>query len=204
MISHGPRHFQRIYEASKDPWDYRNSHYEMAKRDATIAALEGRHFRSGLEVGCSIGELTYQLAKHCDRLLGVDFIDEALAAARAKCVNQAWVSFENAQVPCEWPEDQFDLIVLSEVLYFLSSEDSRGVAARCRRCLTVGGVILLVNWLDKSPDDPCSGDHAADRFIEAGRDWLRAGFSRRTERYRVDRLEAFISSTLTGRAAGRP
>jgi cyclopropane fatty-acyl-phospholipid synthase-like methyltransferase len=194
MTSHGRGHFQRIYEAGKDPWNYQSSPYEKAKRDATIAALAGRRFRSGLEVGCSIGELTHRLADHCDQLLGVDFIDEALAVARVRCVNEAWVSFRNVQVPREWPEGRFDLIVLSEVLYFLSSEDGRKVVTRCKRYLTAAGVILLVNWLDKSPDDPCSGDAAAARFIETGRDWLRVGFNQRTERYRLDRLEAHIST----------
>jgi 2-polyprenyl-3-methyl-5-hydroxy-6-metoxy-1,4-benzoquinol methylase len=193
MISHGPRHFQRIYEASKDPWNYQNSDYEKAKRDATIAALDGRRFRSGLEVGCSIGELTRRLADHCDQLLGVDFVDEALAMARVNCGNRSWVSFRNVQVPLEWPGGQFDLIMLSEVLYFLSSEDNLRLVSLCKRCVTAEGVILLVNWLDKSPDDPCSGDAAAARFIEAGRDWFRVGFSRRTERYRLDRLEALKS-----------
>jgi SAM-dependent methyltransferase len=194
MTSHGPRHFRRIYEASKDPWNYRNSHYEKAKRDATIAALDDRRFRSALEVGCSIGELTHQLAKHCDQLLGVDFIDEALDLARHKCVNLPWVSFNNAQVPRDWPEGRFDLIVLSEVLYFLSDEDSLDLVARCERCLAAGGLILLVNWLDKSLDDPCSGDAAAERFIETGCEWLRVDFNRRFEHYRLDRLEARLST----------
>src|ERR1700692_2882601 len=106
MTSHGPAHFQRIYDTSKDPWNYQ-SDYEKAKRDATIAALDGRRFRSGLEVGCSIGELTHRLAACCDQLLGVDFIDDALAVARVRCGNQPWVSFRNVRVPHEWPEGQF-------------------------------------------------------------------------------------------------
>ena len=189
MNSHKPRHFQRIYEASDDPWNYRNSDYEKAKRDATIAALDSRRFQSGLEVGCSIGELTHRLADCCDELLGLDFIDAALAVARERCGSQPWVSFQNVRVPSEWPEGQFDLIVLSEVLYFISAEDSLRLAALCQRCLQAEGVILLVNWLEKSPDDPCSGDAAAARFIDTGRDWFRIGVQRRTERYRLDMLE---------------
>jgi SAM-dependent methyltransferase len=189
MTSHGQAHFQRIYDASKDPWNYQGSDYEKAKRDATIAALDGRRFQSGLEVGCSIGELTHCLSACCDQLLGVDFIDDALTVARVRCGNQPWVSFRNVRVPLEWPDGQFDLIVLSEVLYFLSPEDSLALAGRCRHCLTPEGVMLLVNWLDKSPDDPSSGDAAAARFIDGGRDWFRVGFGSRTERYRIDRLE---------------
>jgi cyclopropane fatty-acyl-phospholipid synthase-like methyltransferase len=189
MTSHGPEHFQRIYDASQDPWNYQNSDYEKAKRDATVAALDGRRFRSGLEVGCSIGELTHRLAACCDRLLGVDFIDNALAVARGRCADQPGVSFRNVRVPHEWPEGRFDLIVLSEVLYFLSPEDSLTLAALCRRCLATDGVMLLVNWLDKSPDDPSSGDAAAARFIDSGGNWFKVAFHQRTDRYRIDRLE---------------
>ena len=189
MTSHGPEHFQRIYDANKDPWDYQNSGYEKAKREATIAALDGRRFRSGLEVGCSIGALTHRLAECCDQLLGVDFIDDALVAARARCKDQPWVSFQKVRVPLEWPEGRFDLIVLSEMLYFLSPEDSQTLSALCKRSLTTDGVILLVNWLDQSPNDPCSGDAAAARFIDSGCDWFSLGFRRRTARYRLDRLE---------------
>jgi SAM-dependent methyltransferase len=190
MTSLGPRHFQHIYDASKDPWNYRDSAYERSKREATIAVLQGRRFLSGLEVGCSIGELTHQLADYCDQLLGVDFIDAALAAARERCKDQAWVSFQKVHIPSAWPDGRFDLIVLSEVLYFLSSEDNAQLAARCRRCLAGDGVILLVNWLEQSPDDPCSGDAAAARFIEAGRDWLKIGVQQRTASYRLDMLKA--------------
>ena len=41
-----------------DPWEFETSEYEAAKYDATIAALEGRRYATGLEIGCSIGVLT--------------------------------------------------------------------------------------------------------------------------------------------------
>jgi SAM-dependent methyltransferase len=192
MKSHRPGHFQRIYATSNDPWNYRNSDYEKAKRDAAIMSLAGRRFRSGLEAGCSSGQFTHQLADCCDQLLGVDFIDDALVAARVTCGKQPWVSFRNVQIPLGWPEGQFDLVVLSEVLYFLSPEDSLRLVALCKNSLAADGVILLVNWLDKSPDDPCSGDEAARRFIDTCHYWLKVGFNQRTERYRLDRLETLV------------
>jgi SAM-dependent methyltransferase len=193
--SHGPGHFQRIYAANEDPWNYWHSDYERAKRDAAIGALAGRRFRCGVEVGCSIGRLTRRLADSCGQLLGLDFIDAALTAALGTCAQQPWVSFRNVQVPLGWPEGEFDLIVLSEMLYFLSPEDSLKLVGLCKRSLAPDGVILLVNWLDKSPDDPCSGDEAAARFIDASRNWLKVTFNQRTERYRLDRLEVFVTST---------
>jgi len=186
----GPEHFRRLYDANKDPWNYHASDYEKAKRDATIAALGGRRFHSALEVGCSIGVLTRRLADCCGTLLGVDFVDEALAAARVACADMANVTLWNARVPVDWPEGRYDLIVLSEVLYFLSDSDNSTLGALCRKSLAPNGVVLLVNWLQRSPDDPCSGDMAATRFIDAAAPWLHVSSHHGTDGYRIDCLGA--------------
>ena len=64
-------HFEALYAADPDPWDFETSAYEQAKYDATIAALPPGPISTALEVGCSIGVLTERLARPCDRLLAV-------------------------------------------------------------------------------------------------------------------------------------
>jgi hypothetical protein len=93
------------------------------------------------------------------------------------------------QVPNEWPDQSFDLIVLSEVLYFLSPEDIDRCARRTRDSLLSGGKVLLVNWLGQS-DDPCSGDQAADRFITSAAETLTVARQDRQPGYRLDLLTA--------------
>ena len=123
-------HFQRMYDADPDPWHFRSSDYEREKYRKSLEALPPRRFRSVFEVGCSIGVLTHLLATRCDALLGVDIVEQPLGAARATCSDQPWVRFQRMQVPGEWPDRVFDLIVLSEVLYFLSKRDVGAVAER--------------------------------------------------------------------------
>lgn len=188
--SHDRAHFQRIYNSNVDPWNYHASKYEAAKRDATIAALEGRRFRYAVEVGCSIGALTQRLADWCEQLLAVDFIENALAAARVACADRPNVTFLNARVPIAWPSGKFDLIVLSEVLYFLSAADNLWLAERCRQSLRQDGQILLVNWLGQSPDDPCSGDTAATRFLATTTSHMRVTLHLRKADFRIDKLQA--------------
>ena len=65
-------YFEAIYQADADPWRFATSDYEREKYAATLAALPLQAYRSGFEVGCSIGVLTSQLARRCDRLLAVD------------------------------------------------------------------------------------------------------------------------------------
>jgi hypothetical protein len=95
--------------------------YEQEKYRRTIAALGERRFRSGFEPGCSIGVLTRMLATSCDALLAADIVEEPLHTARTLCSDLPWVRFVRLRIPAEWPDGHFDLIVLSEALYFLTA-----------------------------------------------------------------------------------
>ena len=179
-------HFDRIYARDQDPWQFRSSPYERAKYTATIAALPVRRFRAALEVGCSIGELTRLLTRRCDAVHGVDIAAAPLEVARARCEDLPQVRFSQMAVPAQWPLGQFDLIMLSEVLYFLSASDIAALAGRVRQALTPGGVVILVNWLGET-GDPMTGDSAAEAFMHAATD-LTADFHQRHALYRIDRL----------------
>lgn len=180
-------HFAQLYDGNADPWGFQTEPYEQAKYRHCIAVLGGRLYTSGLEVGCSIGVLTHMLAPLCQSLLGVDIVEQPLDAARRRCADQPWVQFLRMQVPREWPERHFDLILLSEVLYFLSPTDIDRCASRVKSSLLPGARVLLVNWLGRS-DDPCTGDEAADRFIAATANFLSIARRERQPRYRLDLL----------------
>jgi SAM-dependent methyltransferase len=187
QTSRDAAYFDKIYAASDDPWHFRSSPYEREKYAATLAALPPRRFRNGLEIGCSIGELTRLLAPGCDSVCGLDIADAPLAIARACCADLPHVGFVRANVPRDWPAGRYDLIVLSEVLYFLSHGDRTALANLVRRSLTGDGVVLLVNWLGLG-DNPSSGDEAATGFIAAAAPDLCVDLRRRRELYRIDRL----------------
>jgi cyclopropane fatty-acyl-phospholipid synthase-like methyltransferase len=186
-------HFQHIYQSNEDPWAFGTSPYEQAKYRRTLEALEGRHFTSGLEVGCSIGILTRMLAGHCDRLLGIDIVEQPLQAARVRCADLRHAHFQQMQVPGQWPDGCFDLIVFSEVLYFLNPADIEQCAQRAVASLLPDATVLLANWLGQS-DDPCTGEEAADRFIAATRPVLQVDHADRQIGYRLDRLRKMPKS----------
>ncbi|MFO1027995.1 MAG: SAM-dependent methyltransferase [Acetobacteraceae bacterium] len=187
--SHDPAHFERLYQWKVDPWDYLTSEYETAKYRHTLSVLGPTQFSAGLEVGCSIGVLTRMLAARCDSLLALDVVDQALQAAQARCADQPWVRFARLQVPSGWPDERFDLIVLSEVLYFFTSADIDRIAAHAASSLLPGGRVLLVNWLGRA-DDPNTGEHAAARFIAASTLRLAVVHQDRRPDYRLDLLAA--------------
>jgi LmbE family N-acetylglucosaminyl deacetylase len=187
--SRPPSHFQDLYQSNSDPWGFETSPYEQAKYQNSLKALGDRHFESGFEVGCSIGVLTQMLASRCGRLLGVDIVEAPLSAARARCANMPHVRFEQMQIPLDWPDEQFDLIVFSEILYFLSAVDIERCARRVVETLLPAGAVLLVSWTGKT-DDPSSGDIAPDLFIEHVKDRLPVVHQERHTNYRLELLTA--------------
>lgn len=159
-------YFDQLYRERPDPWDLAGSGYEAGKYAATLEALPPRRFARALEVGCSIGTLSARLAPRCDAFLGMDFAEAPLAEARRRCAPHPHAAFVRMAAPGEWPPGHFDLIMLSEVLYYLGLADLDALARRCEASLARGGVVLLVNWRGEN-DGTMSGDAAALAFLAA-------------------------------------
>jgi SAM-dependent methyltransferase len=180
-----PEYFTALYARDPDPWRFATSEYEREKYAATLDALPRPHFGSAFEVGCSIGVLTRQLAARCGRLLAVDVAPAALHQAQLRCADRRNVDFALMRVPQEWPERAFDLVLLSEVLYYLVPADIALVAALTRTSLRPRGAAVLVHYTLPT-DYPVSGDDAANAFIAAS--GFRAITQRREAQYRLDVL----------------
>jgi trans-aconitate methyltransferase len=160
-----PEYFDALYAANPDPWNFAASPYERSKYALTLNAMPKPRYRSGLEVGCSIGVLTRSLASRCDTVIAVDASSTPIVEARRRCTDLPGVRFEQMFVPEQWPGGVFDLILLSEVVYYLNSEDVGRLAARVAHSLPMGGSVILVHWTGPT-DYPSSGDEAAALFIE--------------------------------------
>lgn len=182
-------YFDQLYRERPDPWDLAGSDYEAAKYAATLDALPTRRFARGLDVGCSIGMLSARLAPRCDEFLGLDFAEAPLAEARRRCAFHPRATFRRMAAPAEWPPGRFDLIMLSEVLYYLGLADLEALARRCEASLAPGGVVLLVNWRGEN-DGTMSGDAAALGFLAALPGHWSVWNHALGPRYRIDVAEA--------------
>jgi SAM-dependent methyltransferase len=179
--------FDATYQQNPDPWN--GAAIEEADCPSDIAALPAQHFASGFEVGCSIGVKTRFLAARCDRLLASDFAEAALVQARQRCADLPHVSFERMQIPRDWPSGMFDLIVISDVLYYLAPDDIRRTAEACWKSLVPDGLVLLGNW--RQPTGcPCSGDDAVKTFHATVADRCVRVTQSVTDLYRIDVLSA--------------
>lgn len=183
-----PGYFNALYRADGDPWRFRTSAYEADKYAATLAALRQPRYPAALEVGCSIGVFTAMLAPRCDALLAVDASEAALAIAVRDGAPPPNTTFARCLVPAEFPSGAFDLIVLSEVLYYLQQDDLERMAVACERAQQSGGQdIVMCHWLGET-DYPMTGLEATERFAAL---MTSQGYTHailHAETYRLDRL----------------
>ncbi len=180
-----PDYFEALYRDKGDPWEFETSAYEAAKYRETLAALPAPRFASVLEVGCANGVLTAQLGPRCDALLAVDVSKTALEAARARCADQPHIRIEQRRLPADAPQETFDLVLLSEVVYYWDSEDIVRLGDWLRGAVRSGGHVLLVHWIGET-DYPKSGDDAVAELHAALADRVSVEHTDRHEAYRVD------------------
>jgi len=159
-------YFERLYSESNDPWNFETSDYERRKYERTLSVLEGHRFRRALEVGASIGVFTAMLAPLCDELLAVDVSERAVAAAKDRLARFSNVRVERRSLPEETPEGPFDLVVASEVLYYLPREQMLAAQRRLEEVLAPGGALLAVHWRKETRTYPLQGD-AVHELLEA-------------------------------------
>ncbi|CCH88883.1 Methyltransferase type 12 [Modestobacter italicus] len=164
-------YFDAVYAAADDPWSMRSRWYERRKYALTTAVLPRERYADGLEVGCSVGELTARLAERCDRLAGWDASAAAVARAADRVAAAAHVRIEQAVVP-DRALPEVDLLVLSEVLYYLDEPDLARFLAQARAAVRPGGTLLAVHWRHPVADYPQTGD-AVHRALRAALPWPR-------------------------------
>jgi SAM-dependent methyltransferase len=155
-------YFDGLYQRSDDPWLLRERWYERRKRALTLAALPDEHYRRAYEPGCATGELTAELATRCDMLLAADLNPAAVDHARRRVAHLRNVQVEQRAMPDEWPDGEFDLIVISEVAYYLNPRQLAGLAEMLASTLAEGGTVIACHWRRPIEGWPYSGDHVHD------------------------------------------
>lgn len=143
-------YFTRIYDSAEDPWRFAASWYERRKRALLLAALPRERFRRTFEPGCARGDLTLGLAERSDEVLAVDWAQAPLEEARRRLAGWVGVQVRRARIPEDWPGGRFDLVVLSEIGYYLA--DLPALAGRVVESLDDDGVVVLLHWRRVAPD----------------------------------------------------
>jgi SAM-dependent methyltransferase len=181
--------FEARYRAEADPWSYADSDYERAKYAATLRACGRGPFRRALELGSSIGVFTALLAPRCEHLVAVEQSPTAIDRARERLAGRERgdVELVLGPLPEAIPCGDHDLVVASEVLYYLTSDELTRTLAALERGMEHGARLVAVHWRPPGPERPLSAleVHAA----LAAAPWLSPLQRERTDDYLLDVLE---------------
>jgi SAM-dependent methyltransferase len=168
VISHEglPRdYFEKLYQQRDDPWRFETRWYEERKRALTMAALPRRRYRSVLELGCATGLLTGQLADRADAVVALDISQGAVDQARRRLVDRGHVRIERADIREGLPPGPFDLVLISEVAYYLARQEVEELAQSIRGRLAAGAEVVLCHWRWPVDDYPLGGDEVHDILV---------------------------------------
>jgi len=177
-------YFDEMYSTTLDPWGFEHAWYEQRKYDVSLAMLPHPRYQRAVEPGCSGGAFTQRLAQRCDELVAFDFIESVVEHARTRLAGVEGVDIEVAGFPGWWPAGTGDLVVWSEVAYYLDVHGARRASDGLKQWLEPGGHLLCVHYLGAT-NYPRTGESVAmwvDRLH-----WLK-----RVATYRDDQFEAAV------------
>lgn len=179
--------FEDRYRADTDPWDYTHSPYEWAKYETTLDACGPGPFGRALELGASIGVFSALLAPRCARLETIDGAPTAVEAARERLAGCAQVKVHCGAIPEAIPDGPFDLVLASEILYYLDADALDATLEALGGRTVAGGRLVAVHWRPPGPERPLDAEtvHAALR----SQDWLTPLTSSAHPEYLLDVLE---------------
>lgn len=186
----GISQFEALYRAQADPWGYRSSAYEDAKYQATLNACGPGPFASALELGASIGVFTGRLAPRCRGLVTLDAAPTAVQAAREHLTQLGLagaVDVRLGAIPDGIPPGPFDLVVASEILYYLPGPELAETLDRLERALAPAGRLVAVHWRPGGPERPHTAAGVHRRLREEP--WLALAGEHPTADYLLDVFE---------------
>lgn len=157
--------FDRMYEQAGDPWHLESRWYEQRKYAITMALLPFPRYRRAFEPGCSVGVLTEKLVGRCDHVTSTDISVAALDATHRRLSAhriRERVTLLRGSIDQPWPAGPFDLVVLSEVCYYLQPGTLREVLDREVPRLAPGATVVAAHWRHDVEEYPMNGDRAND------------------------------------------
>jgi SAM-dependent methyltransferase len=144
--------FESAYRESDDPWSSAAPYYRYQglKYEKLVGLLPRKRFNNALDLGCGLGLLSQRLALVADHVVGIDISAAAIEHARRRAAAFDNLVFEPGDI-LNLPSSlngRFDLVVVADVLYYLSPLDEgvlHSVVQRITELLIPGGTCLVAN-----------------------------------------------------------
>ncbi len=155
-LPHSPEQLEEMFARHADPWGYTND-YEQTKYSQTLELIGEGPVDDVLELACAEGHFTAQLAPRARRLVAADISETALRRAAERCAEHDHVSFRQLDLSKDPIPGRYDVIVCSEVLYYLARRSRlEDLATQLAKALKPGGRLVMAhaNLTADDPDNP--------------------------------------------------
>lgn len=137
--------FDALYRGDVDPWEVDTSWYEHRKLALTLACLRRERYAVAWDAASGTGHLAQALSHRVETMWATDASAEAVALTGRRCGER--VITQVNRLPAAPPGlIQPDLIVLSEVLYYLDSTERDATAQVIAQVVHPKGDIVAVHW----------------------------------------------------------
>jgi cyclopropane fatty-acyl-phospholipid synthase-like methyltransferase len=141
-----PRHRFEDFYAGPAPWD-------IGRAQAQIVAIADRVAGPVLDAGCGTGEHALFFASRGHRVVGIDFVEEAIRRARVKATERGLaVEFlvKDATALADWGE-QFASVIDWGLFHVLSDADRARYVQGLAHVVEPGGRLFLGCFSDEEP-----------------------------------------------------
>jgi SAM-dependent methyltransferase len=185
-----PDFFDHFFDEG-DPFGFDVNPVEQLKFRRTLEVCGEGPLGRVLELGCAVGSFTELLAPRATDVLALDVSPAAVEQVARRLRDYPNVRSEAMTIPAEFPEGTFDLVVASDVLYYLPVEDVQRCLERIEAAVAEGGSLVAVHYVPRM-GSLLDGDETHDLLTAHTK--LRHVLGERTEfgagrMYRVDRYE---------------
>ncbi len=157
-------YFEDLYRHNSDPWGYDAHWYEARKRQICLALLTKPRYPKVLEVGCSNGHLSFHLAQRAEQLVCIDVSENAVRLASERLKELEHVVVENRKIPEDYSIQKFDLILISEMAYYLSKDELHQFIEKLKHSLNDDGEILCCHWRHEIQDFELNAEQVHQAF----------------------------------------
>lgn len=177
--------FDRKFVDDDDPWSTFTNWDEAVKRRAILHAMGPGPWGRVLELAAGNGSNSIAIAARALRLDAT----EATASGTA-LVSRALMGRRRARalkliVPAPLPRPRYDIVVIAEVIYYLSGRDMARTARDVAAVLRAGGTLVLAHHRVEYPDFAQHAAHLQRAFLRATERRWQVRVARRTGRWVV-------------------
>lgn len=186
-----PDLIDHFFDSGGDPFGFDKSPNEQLKFQRTSEVSGNGNLGRVLEIGCAVGSFTELIAPRATHVVAIDVSEPAIEQATQRLQQYPHVKFETRTLPAEFPDGPFDLVIASDVLYYLPVRDVLVCLRQIEAALDPGGALVAVHYIPRV-GTLLNGNELHDLLAE--HTTLSHTLEERTEfgtgrAYRVDRYE---------------